>query len=123
MKTHTLIYIVATNISFNCGMEFPAAYEQIVALLAFINVDQVLPSLGLSCAIGKFDYIDKMFSITLAPLILGFIIYFVYRVLACFKSTKMGVSREVIKEVFNKIDEDAKENHIETPFTKAEKVN
>ena len=53
-------------------------FENILAVLSAVSIDSLLPSLGISCMIGKFDYIDKMLSVTLIPILLGLILYGIY---------------------------------------------
>jgi len=43
---------ISTNISFNCGVEFPVKFNSFLALTSFVNLDMLLPSLGFSCMVG-----------------------------------------------------------------------
>jgi hypothetical protein len=50
---------ISVNISFNCNMDFPPVFANLLANLEVVNVD-LLPSLGLNCRFSGFDYCDTM---------------------------------------------------------------
>ena len=60
---------ISVNIAFNCNMEFPPVFANLLANLEVVNVD-LMPSLGLNCRFNGFDYCDTMVATCMGPIAL-----------------------------------------------------
>ena len=60
---------IVGSVGFNCAISFPPLFERALALMRFLSFD-ITPALGLSCRLQSFDYVDKVISVTLFPLVL-----------------------------------------------------
>ena len=70
---------IASSIAFNCNISYPALFEDLLKKFGFVNLDLV-PSLGLRCSFADFDYISKLYVITITPLCVCFLIGLPYMV-------------------------------------------
>lgn len=59
VKALTAYLQIAVNISFNCGVAYPANFTSFLDGVKVINVD-LIPALGLQCEYNGFDYVHKM---------------------------------------------------------------
>ena len=59
---------IALSMSFNFNITFPQAYSETTGTFRTILFD-VVPELGLQCWIEGFDYVDKLFTVSIFPIL------------------------------------------------------
>ena len=80
IKAFTSFSQISVGVSFNMGpsFRFPPLVEKTTAGLSIFNLN-LMPNLGIQCMQSKFDYIDEMVAVTVAPIAMCVLLFVVYK--------------------------------------------
>jgi len=79
VKVKVLIayFQIASNVAYTCRIRFPLSFTSLMSFLGVFNLN-VIPSLGLACRLGSYDYVDATVFSTLTPIIISGVILVVF---------------------------------------------
>jgi len=80
IKVLIAYFQIASNVAYTCRIRFPLSFTSLMSFLGVFNFN-VIPSLGLACRLGSYDYVDATIFSTLTPIIISacILVVFIYQ--------------------------------------------